>query len=314
MNKQTNNAYMPPAMVAEICIANPDATKKEGFLKWLQYESPSNMPQYLIDNIEASWDTKTYRTAMEDNMAFHHREMTQALDMGLSTYQTDTLAEQVDSIRATLQVLRTPEARYSEILTYLQQDNYDSASAVMDRLPVEFKLRDKEITEKDRTKQYISMVQGWRSAGRSDAELVQSDLDALHNLMDGYYDHPATWAQNLLCFGYGDCRAPQSGGKDGGVKAMRKPTATTKRAEPMLSVFPNPANTFATLAYNLKSAPDKAFLSIRDMAGKEIAQLPVTDAMGQTVWDTRSIAPGAYTIELVNAGVTLGTTKLIVKQ
>ncbi len=88
MNTQTNNTCMPP-------------TKKEGFLKWLQYDAPVNMPQYLIDNIEASWDTKTYRTAMEDNMAFHHREMTQALDMALSTYQTDTLAEQVDSIRAT---------------------------------------------------------------------------------------------------------------------------------------------------------------------------------------------------------------------
>mgnify|MGYP001175511296 CR=1 FL=1 len=37
--------------------------------------------------------------------------MTQALDMTLATYQTDTLAEQVERIRATLQVLRTPDAR-----------------------------------------------------------------------------------------------------------------------------------------------------------------------------------------------------------
>lgn len=313
LTEMVKKNIMPPAMVAEICIANPDATKKEGFLKWLQYDSPCNMPQYLIDNIEASWEQKTYRTTLEDNMAYHHREMTQALDMALATYQADTLAEQVDSIRATLQVLRTPEARYSEILTYLQQDNYDSAYAVMDRLPVEFKLREKEISEKDRTKQFIGMVQGWRSAGRSDAELEQSDLDALHSLMDGYYDHPANWAQNLLCFGYGDCRSPLSGG-NGGAKARRIPVEPAEQIIPALSVFPNPANTFATLAFDLKDMPNKAFLSIRDLAGKEIAQLPVTDAVGQTVWDTRSVAPGAYTIELVNAGVTLGTVKLIVKQ
>ncbi len=213
-----------------------------------------------------------------------------------------------------VQVLRTPEARYSEILTYLQQNNYDSAYAVMDRLPVEFKLREKELTEKTRTKQFISMVRGWRNAGRSDAELQQTDLNALHNIMDGYYDHPANWAQNLLCFGYGDCRAPQSGGKDDGLKAMRKPVNQAAKAEPALSVFPNPANTFATLAFDLKGTPNKAFLSIRDIAGKEIAQLPVTDAMGQTVWDTRSVAPGAYTIELVNAGVIQSVAKLIVKQ
>ncbi|MCO6482768.1 MAG: hypothetical protein J5I62_08240, partial [Flavobacteriales bacterium] len=160
---------MPPAMVAEVCIANPDATRKEGFLKWLQYESPCNMPQYLIDNIMASWETKTYRTMLESTMAFQHSEMTQALNLTLASFQADTLGEQVDSIRATWQVLRTPSARFAEILTYLQQDNFDSAYAVMDRLPVEFKLKEQEISEKDRAKQFIGIVQNYRNDGRSEA-------------------------------------------------------------------------------------------------------------------------------------------------
>ncbi len=83
-------------------------------------------------------------------------------------------------------------------LTYLQQDNFDSAYAVMDRLPVEFKLKEKEISEKDRTKQFIGIVQGYRSGGRSETELNESDLSALRAMAADVYDRPAEWAQNIV--------------------------------------------------------------------------------------------------------------------
>ncbi|MCC6839460.1 MAG: T9SS type A sorting domain-containing protein [Flavobacteriales bacterium] len=74
------------------------------------------------------------------------------------------------------------------------------------------------------------------------------------------------------------------------------------------------ASSYATMAYGFKATPDKAYLSIRDAVGKELQRLPIQAAEGQTVWDTRSISPGAYTVELVNGGRTLGTAKLIVKR
>ena len=306
---------MPPAMVAEICIANPEATKRDGFMDWLQYKAPVAMPQYLLDNIMASWEVKTYRTTLEANMAYHHSEMTQALDLVIASYHADTLVEQVDSIRATWQVLRTPAARYAEILTYLQQDNFDSAYAVMDRLPVEFKLKDKEVSEKDRTKQYIGIVQGYRTNGRSEAELQDNELIALKNLRDGGYDLPGEWAQNILCFGYGDCRPPRTGGDDvGAPKAMRLANTTTEAFPPVLSVYPNPAGAWANLSYNLKAVASEGYIAIRDIAGKEVARIPVERTEGQAVWDTRAVAPGTYTVDLVNGGVSVGATKLVVKQ
>lgn len=305
---------LPPAMVAEICIANPDATKKDGFLKWLQFEAPLNMPQYLIGNIEASWETKTYRTTLESTMAFEHSEMTQALGLTLASYHADTLQEQVDSIRAAWQVLRTPAARYAEILCYLQQDKFDSAYAVMDRLPVEFKLGEKEISEKDRTKQYIGIVQSYRSDGRSEAELNEGDLNALRNLAADAYDRPAEWAQNILCFGYGECRPPRSGGDgEGTPKAMRIPLAHAEEPTPALNAFPNPAGTWANLDYDLKGQPQGAYLAIRDITGKELARIPVNRAEGQAVWDTRQVNAGTYTVELMNNGSPVGAIKLVVK-
>lgn len=281
---------LPVAMVAEICIANPEATQREGFMDWLENKAPINMPGYMLDNIRASWETKTYRTTLENTLAFEHSEMTQALAMLTASYQADTLVEQVDSIRAALQVLRTPAARYHEILTYLQQDNFDSAYAVMDRLPVEFRLRDKQVNEKDRTKQFIGIVQGYRTAGRTSAELDENELTALRNLRDDYYDRPAEWAQNILCFGYGDCRAPRTGGDDeGGLKRMGMPLHTGNEVEPALSAYPNPADAWTTLQYRLDGMPQEAWLVFRDITGREVARMPVGQGEGQQVWDTRQV-------------------------
>lgn len=305
---------MPPAMVAEICIANPDATKNEGFLRWLQYESPCIMPQYLIDNIIASWETKTYRTTLEGTMAYQHSEMTQALNLTLASYHGDTLVERLDSIRATWSVLRTPAARYAEILTYVQQNNFDSANAVMDRLPVEHDLKEQEINERDRTKQYIGIVQSFRNGERNEAELNEDELNQLRNLRDGYYDLPAEWAQNILCFGYGDCRPPRTGGDgEGAPKSLRVPVAEMAVVDHALSVYPNPAGAWANLVYHLQGDPDNAFIAIRDIAGKEITRIPVEQTEGQAVWDTRAVVPGTYSVDLVNKGVAHSSVKLVVK-
>ena len=127
------------------------------------------------------------------------------------------------------------------------------------------------------------------------------------------YDRPAEWAQNILCFGYGECRPAPSGGDDkGGLKAMRKPVGASQANTPALSIFPNPATVFATFAYTLPRTPGAAWLAVRDITGRELARIPVAQAEGQAVWDTRTVAPGTYTVELMNDGASLGTAKLVV--
>lgn len=304
---------MPPAMVAEICIANADGTQKEGFLNWLQYDSPCNMPQYLLDNIVASWDQKTYRTSLEADLAFSRSELSQAIYGVVASYHTDTTAVPVDSIRAALQVLRTTEARYMEILSYLEQDRFDSANAVMDRLPDEFRLNDGEISEKDRAKQYIGLVQGWRNAGRTDAELTADEIAALQALVEGWYDRPAEWAQNLLCFGYGICRAPLSGGEDAAPQGRQVPVDRATAPTPMLKLAPNPANAWVAMDYRLEPPVNRAYLLLRDATGRRLEQIPVEHTESQAVYDTRRLAPGSYTVELVNDGRLVDAQKLIVR-
>lgn len=137
----------------------------------------------------------------------------------------------------------------------------------------------------------------------------------MQQLRSDAYDRPANWISNLLCFGYGECRPPRSGGEGEGVpKSMQVPASAQAMETPALSAYPNPAGAWANLVYELKTAPDNAYIGIRDAAGKEVARIPVDRGNGQTVWDTRQVAAGTYTAELINDGSTVGTVKIIVKQ
>jgi hypothetical protein len=304
---------MPQAMEAEVCIANPDATKQDGFMKWFQYDAAYPLPQYLIDNITASWDTRTYRTSMENDMAFHHGEMTQALDMALSGWQTDTLYNQVDSVRAVWQELLTPAARYAEALTYMEQANFDSAQAVITRLPNEYKLSDPESIEQTHMLALIGFLQGIYADGRTETDLDSGEVAQLQVLVNTGVDRATEWGQNLLCFGYGICRAPLTGGDAGEQKSLIMHGASTAPVTPALSIYPNPASSYATFAYDMKAAPDHAYFVIRDVSGRELKRMDLLSTQGQTLWDTRQIAPGTYAIELVNAGVNLASSLLVVK-
>lgn len=77
---------MPQAMEFEICLANPEATKKDGFIKWAEFESTFPMPSYMIDLIAGSWEGKTFRMQLEAEIAQHHAEMSEAAQLLQASY------------------------------------------------------------------------------------------------------------------------------------------------------------------------------------------------------------------------------------
>ncbi|MEZ4738373.1 MAG: hypothetical protein R2818_03220 [Flavobacteriales bacterium] len=47
-------------------------------------------------------------------------------------------------------------------------------------------------------------LQGLHANGKSTAQLTEGDQNELETIIAGQYDRAATWAQNLLCFHYGN--------------------------------------------------------------------------------------------------------------
>ena len=305
---------LPMAIKAEVCIANPDATKTEGFVKYLEYDAQPSMPPNLLISVVASWETKTFRTTMEATLAHDHGEMTQNANLLLEYHWADSL-EQVDSLRSVWQLIRTPAARYAEALTFLQQGRFAEAQAVVEALPEEHDLRVKQESERWRMLAVIEFLQTLGSNGRSTAQLTTNEQDELEAIIADQRDRPATWAQNILCFHYGRCRAPLTGGELGTPKSRKvDPDGIEQTTGPTLQVFPNPTSRYATIEVDLVAPPQNAAVVVKDVAGRVLFRLNVSSTIEQLVFDSRELASGSYTFQLESSGNVLVTEQLIIKQ
>ncbi len=306
---------MPDAMVAEILIANPDATRTEGFITWLQDVSGHPLPEYLLGAVVASWNMITYRTTLENTMAHHHGEMTQSAHRLLEFWHSDSTDVHLAEVRMVWQQLRTPAARYAEALLLLEQHQYQDALAIVQGIPQEHpRLRPKELSERDRMLALIAFLQTIHATGRDASEMDSGEVAQLEALVNGKHDRPAVWAQNILCFHYGMCRAPLTGGDDVAPKALPyTPLADLEVVRPSLHLHPNPASTWVAFTYDLLSEPKNAAIVVRDGIGREVARHTLRTREGQVLQDTRELAPGAYTVELLDNKARKRVEKLIVR-
>jgi hypothetical protein len=163
----------------------------------------------------------------------------------------------------------------------------------------------------------ISFISNVRGSGRSEMQLDSNEVVYLKVLMGEAYDRPAALIGNLLCFGYGHCRPPLTGGAiDGDAKSLPNTPLSKKGtgAQAELHIHPNPASTWVTIDYDLLVEPTDAAISIRDMTGREVKRIVLWDQLQQVLWDSREVAPGTYTVMLQNKHHHLRTEKLIIRQ
>ena len=302
---------IPDAIKAEICIANPEATQTDRFVDWLR---EIYFPQYLIDNIRASWDTRTYRFTLESEMAHDHFRMSEAAHDLLDIYSTDSLGIKSDSVLYIWQRTRTPNARYAEALVHMEHDRYDSAYAVIERLPQEHDLRSRELDERGRMLAWITMMEDLHRDDRHFSQLDDAEIAAAEALIAGQRDKPSVLLGNLLCFYYKRCTPPVTGGSGGDPKnypqtnAQEEPTKANS-----LKISPNPANNWVAFDCDLSKAPGEYKLVARDISGRVVWQQLITPEQGQMVWDIRNTSAGSYTISVELNGIPHLTEKLVVQ-
>ena len=286
---------LPNAIVLEICLANPEATSKEGFVKWMEYEAPTPMPEYMLGVIEASWHSKTVRFYMEEAIGIHSSNMSHGTSILVQKLYADSIGDPVDSIRMVWHELRRPSARYAEANALVEQGNFTAAKDVVNLLPIEHKVKNLAEAERVRMIDLITFLEQVTSSGRNESELNTVEIQQLESAIALGQDRPGAWARNILCFYYDHCVPPVTGWDDSNPKSNRPeaPTSTIE-TKPSLHVFPNPAETYVTFGYKLESAPTKAFLTVKDATGRMIATIPISLIQAQVAYDPRDLAKGLY--------------------
>lgn len=305
----------PDAMRAEICIANPEATQKEGFLKWLETECTQPLPEALLEAIEASWSAKTYRATLEMQMGQEHLRMSEAAYALAELLATDDEENGTDRAEelAALQALRTEEARYDEALLLLGRHQYTQARALINALPGEHALKGKQVDERAHMLWYIDFLEAVHADGRTPAQLTPAEIAQLQAFIAVEHDRPTQWASHLLCYHYGQCRSPYTGDAGQEPKALRRPVSASKpQPEPLLTLKPNPTDAWVAIDYDLRGA-GAGRLEVHDALGRQVEDRTLGSSKGQAVLDTRPWGEGLYVVRLTDAEGRMRSERLIAR-
>lgn len=304
---------LPHAMYLEICLANPEATQRDGFIRWVQYEMPNPLPEYMVAQIVASWDQKTWRTSLESAMGWHQGEYQRLNDHVIGAMLNDTVPQPPDSVRVRWQLNSTLRARYVEAATVLEQGDYISAEALLAGLDATYKMGIAELQERDDMLALITVVRNAEVADRSIMELDNAEVVALEAIAAHQPSRAATHARGILCSGYGNCTPPITGGTAQPKSRWTQPTTTGTTGPSLLSVHPNPASTWVAFSHTLTGTVDRAYILVREAQGKEVYSAPIATSPGQSIWDTRGVAAGTYTVELHNKATLVETQRVVVR-
>jgi hypothetical protein len=307
---------LPQALLLEICLANPDATRNPKFIHFLQYEKPNPMPAYMIALIKGKWDEKTLRTVMEEEMS----GLSYSRDFYFNRMLVNMMADSTlkpDVLRGWLLDRGMLNDYFLAAESYLQEGNFDGAfSTIYDYTQLHPKLDEATLAE---IKDYLNYLTWLEKLAQSGQNIYQLKKDGSDIATLAEYERTSTGrgrvlAHNILCGLYDICleelpeksQVMASGGVHGGATSASAPSAGK------VQVFPNPAKEYASFIWDFGSFDGTAQLSITDQSGRPLLTRSLPGAQGQWIWETGSVPSGSYVYSVIANGLQIESGKIVV--
>jgi len=191
-------------------------------------------------------------------------------------------------------------SHYLLVQYYLDQFNYWQASAILQSIPSQFSLTDRQTTTHQK---YLSLLNlspqlYCDTAGYIIPDSIQAS--ALLLLAEDDNDFPGAWARNILiASGLLEYQEPIV--NESTLKSSRKGKFHWTRSRSIISefkVFPNPTKDFIIVEYQKASALDQVLIEIIDAKGIEIKSCLLSKTENQPLIPVEGLPTGIYLIRL----------------
>jgi hypothetical protein len=301
------------AFLLEVCLANPDATTDEAFLNFLEYEIPNPLPPSMIQLIYQTWGGETPRTLLENQLASLNAKLGRTSSKLLHLYVTDTLGHQ-DSIVSLLESRNTLRSKYQLVELNMQNEDYEDALTKLAAIENNNDLNSNQQINHNNLETFINFKSTIASAGVSYLQLNEGQLSSLRSIAEVTSGRAAVLAQNILCFGYGECSTPGSE-PEGRRKARRvydltKPTL--KQASGIqANLIPNPVEENARLLLSGVDDFTSLTIDISSNDGQKVFEQKIVSP--ETILKLSSLPPGIYFFQLKDNSERKASGKFIKK-
>jgi hypothetical protein len=322
-----NRNILPQAMLLMICLANPDASQSEEFIKFLTYDISNPLPQYMINMIIASWDQRTVRTSMENLLSDFSSNMSNISNKIVFDLYNRTVVD-FDSISHSdtsdynqqinywLNRVQTLTAKYDLVETYISHDKFENADQVLNSILIDFNLSDDQKIEYEDYIYFYQFRKVVYSNGRNMSQLDNSEVQSLVNFTQGELNFAKGLAQNALCFYYEICREDDYSTNSGNRIAHTSNYQNNKDIvnEAKVNVSPNPAKDIVSFEYLLKESDEQYVLLINDLSGRQIKKFVLNGNEGNLLWDASTCINGLYYYSITTGNVQVANGKISINK
>src|SRR5690554_1961233 len=304
-----NQNVLPNGMLLEVLLANPEATRGGVFIEKLREATNNSFPEYMIDYVINNYDNKTLRTTLEGQMSSVDSELSSTRNYikHLKKSQGEyTYADRLNTVKMGSSL----SDKIGLIDFYIENSQFGKADSVL-----------QEMYNNEKMKNEIMLVENYDSYLLFRSELDERNLAQLDSIEINYLQtlaentgRVAGYAQNILCFFYDICYDKEILNGNSQPKSMVASSSTPELVDILYSitVYPNPANDFTSIKWEIYDELKDAQYKIYDMNGREMGSGIIEENKGEKIIDTRSLDNGVYIINIYNDGVMKMNSKLIV--
>lgn len=300
------------AMLLEICLANPDATKGAYFEQKLTDATGGLFPLEMYDHIRTNWEKTTTRTKLESQLGALQAEISVTknfLTHIKSSAEAYTYAERHELVSKG----RELSGKIQQMDFFIENSQYGKADSVLWSIHDDRKIQEsiELISDFD---VYIAFRSGL--GDRNLAQLNSSEITLLKTLAekDG---RVAGYAQNILCFFYQICYDRNTLMEESELPSdshvqPQVNQAALDRLSCKVNIYPNPAEDQVQLQWEITEKLQDCHYKIHDLTGMLVAEGAILQNNGEKTINLTDFTNGAYIITIRNADQMKTAVKLLV--
>lgn len=310
---------LPHAMLLEICLANPEASRGHEFLRFLHEGIEDPLPEYMLALIEANWETETPRTLLEGALAEVTARMAFDGDILLSDMMMDSVGR-LDEIRGLLRTRNTLLDRYLLADSYMESGDPEAAISILDSIQSGYELSEYEVAEWQSYRDFYGLRAGLWTADRTYMDLDSTDLAVLRSMVEESTGRPAVMAGNILCFFYGECIVDTARTIGAEEVSFRRSGQDLHFSSEQITkgkyifISPNPADDVLNIRWDIPEEKANLVLVLKDITGKAYRQVRIQGKYGSLNWNISAIPAGVYICDLLSGRDVLDSEKVMIRR
>ena len=300
------------AMVRNILVANPQAAKSEKVQENLDNRS-DQLPDYMRDQIDMGLTKMSSKEYLELVKATHQTRHDQATDQLVSLLKSDTINNRSSEIVDALSNSDIVAFDY-KLVAYYDAQNQNNLADMLLEIINGYSLSDNQQQFFDNYSDFRNLTKQWIQSGINMSELDSAKLQEL-NIYAELNNSIAAKAIALLQLN-GDYSYiepiynPEDGDKSNTNNRRKRAVINDNK----LLLFPNPADGYFTIEYNLTDPFNKAVLVVFDISGRVIVQQEVYYEIDQMIIPSENWPAGQYMVSLFSDGKTIMTKKITISK